>query len=315
MSARPSKAAPVFSVIITTYNRAAMLERAIRSVLAQTFQDYELIVVDDASNESMLNVIKTFNDDRILYVSHDKNRGPAAARNNGIKLARAPLLTILDDDDEFLPPLLERMDEIFSTADANVAFAWCGVEIIRDTQGKETVVGEKKWDANTSDPQKAVGIGGGYGVMMRRACLDRVGLFDENFWVHYDMDMLFKLVRSGNFRVVPQVLVKIHEHATPRVTGMFPKRIQELEEIMRRNQDLLSRYPKLAMYFPRKIASLHYKLGNRPTGRRFLIHALKMQPGNLKTWKHLLKFEVLRRDLRGLADSGNRRNHQRSTLE
>lgn len=292
-----SKPTPAFSVIITTYNRGAMLERAIRSVLAQTFQAYELIVVDDASKDEMAHVVSGFGDERIIYVRHDKNRGPAAARNTGIRLAKAPLITILDDDDEFLPPLLERMDEIFSTADAKVGFAWCGVSMVRDAQGKETVVGERKWRADTNDPQQAVGIGGGYGVMIRRTCFDQVGLFNENFWVHYDMDMLFKLVQTGSFVVLPQVLVKIHEHTTPRVTSMFPKRIQELEEIMRRNQALLSRYPELEIYFPRKIASLHYRLGNRSNARRFLLDALQKQPGNLKTWKHLLRFEVLRRDL------------------
>ena len=78
---------PRVSVVITTYNRAAMLPRAIRSVLAQTYEDYELIIVDDCSADDTPEVTRTFVDPRIRIVRHPDNRGHPAAVNTGIRLA------------------------------------------------------------------------------------------------------------------------------------------------------------------------------------------------------------------------------------
>jgi len=80
--------APKVSVVIPTYNRAHLVGRAIRSVLNQTYQDFEIIVVDDGSTDNTKEVVKSFNDPRIRYIRHEKNRGGSAARNTGIRAAR-----------------------------------------------------------------------------------------------------------------------------------------------------------------------------------------------------------------------------------
>lgn len=76
---------PTVSVVIPTYNRAHLVSRAIQSVLNQTYQDFELIVVDDASTDNTEEVVKDFKDNRIRYIYHDENKGGAAARNTGVK--------------------------------------------------------------------------------------------------------------------------------------------------------------------------------------------------------------------------------------
>lgn len=83
---------PTVSVVIPTYNRAHLLGRAIKSVLDQTYQDFELIIVDDASSDNTGQVVATFADPRIHYLRHEKNRGAAAARNTGIEASRATTL-------------------------------------------------------------------------------------------------------------------------------------------------------------------------------------------------------------------------------
>lgn len=72
------------SVVLPTYNRADVLERSVESVLGQTFQEYELLIVDDASTDETDAVVDGFDDDRIRYIKHDENRGAAAARNTEI---------------------------------------------------------------------------------------------------------------------------------------------------------------------------------------------------------------------------------------
>ena len=79
---------PAVSVIIPSFNRAATLPRAIDSVLKQSFDDLELIVVDDASTDGTEAVVQQFHDDRVRYLRHSKNRFAAAARNTGMQAAR-----------------------------------------------------------------------------------------------------------------------------------------------------------------------------------------------------------------------------------
>ena len=99
---------PVVNVIIPTYNRAQLLPRAINSVIAQTFQDIKIIVVDDASTDRTEEVVSSFQDPRIHYIRHSQNRGPSAARNTGIRASEAgQYLAYLEDDDEWFPNKLE----------------------------------------------------------------------------------------------------------------------------------------------------------------------------------------------------------------
>lgn len=99
---------PTVSVIIPTYNRASLAGRAIRSVLAQTFSDFEILVVDDASSEDTHAVIERhFNDRRIRHLRLPQNVGPGEARNQGAKAANGSYLAFLDSDDEWLPNKLE----------------------------------------------------------------------------------------------------------------------------------------------------------------------------------------------------------------
>jgi len=87
-----SEKIPTVSVIIPTYNRAHLVGRAIRSVLNQTFQDFEIIVVDDGSTDNTEEVVKSFNDPRIRDIRHEQNRGGSAARNTGIGMSGYNLL-------------------------------------------------------------------------------------------------------------------------------------------------------------------------------------------------------------------------------
>lgn len=94
---------PLVSIVIPTYNRATLIERAINSVLAQTLQDFEIIIVDDASQDDTEAVVKSLTDSRIKYLKHPTNLNGSAARNTGIKAARGEYLALLDSDDEWLP--------------------------------------------------------------------------------------------------------------------------------------------------------------------------------------------------------------------
>ena len=113
---------PLFSVIIPVYNRAPVLRRALSSVLAQSCQDFEIVVIDDGSSDNPAQVVADFSDLRIRFI-RQPNRGGGAARNAGIDVARGRFIAPLDSDDEFLPGHLERMKQLLNCSSNMVGYA------------------------------------------------------------------------------------------------------------------------------------------------------------------------------------------------
>lgn len=104
----------MFSIIIPTYNRASFLPRAIQSVLAQIYENWELLIVDDGSIDNTREVVATFKDERIRYI-YQQNAERSAARNNGISKAKGEWICFLDSDDEYLPNHLMELNNKIST--------------------------------------------------------------------------------------------------------------------------------------------------------------------------------------------------------
>jgi glycosyltransferase involved in cell wall biosynthesis len=115
-------AAPFFSVVIPVFNRAAPLRQAIESVRAQTFQDFEIVVVDDGSTDDPEAVIANFADPRIRFF-RQKNGGGGAARNRGIDEAKGAFVAFLDSDDVFLPHHLDSMHALLENTHRVVGYA------------------------------------------------------------------------------------------------------------------------------------------------------------------------------------------------
>lgn len=122
-------APPSVSVVLCTYNRGAQLERAIRSVLAQTLADFELIVVDDGSTDGTADVVLPLarRDARIIYMRH-ANRGLPEARNAGIRLSRGTWVTFIDSDDEYAPDHLSVRMSFATEHEADAVFG--GVRLV-----------------------------------------------------------------------------------------------------------------------------------------------------------------------------------------
>ena len=106
---------PLVSIILPTYNRENLISCSIKSVLQQSYADFELIVVDDASEDDTGRIDKEFGDIRIRYVRHEYNKGCGAARNRSIELSRGNFIAFQDSDDEWLPEKLEKHMRIFQT--------------------------------------------------------------------------------------------------------------------------------------------------------------------------------------------------------
>lgn len=112
---------PEISVILPVYNAESYVEKSIQSVLNQTFEDFELIVVDDGSGDSSPDIINSFSDDRIRIITQS-NQGPGAARNNALKTAQGNYIMYLDSDDWFCPDALEVAYSQITQSDADLTF-------------------------------------------------------------------------------------------------------------------------------------------------------------------------------------------------
>ncbi|MDA3882303.1 MAG: glycosyltransferase family 2 protein [Bacteroidales bacterium] len=114
---------PFFSIVLPTYNRAHMLPKAIESVLSQTFEDFELIIVDDASTDNTVSCIKSYSDSRIVYLRNEKNLERCRSRNVGIERASGTYICFIDSDDYHLPFHLEELyNEIQNLSKPQVLF-------------------------------------------------------------------------------------------------------------------------------------------------------------------------------------------------
>jgi glycosyltransferase involved in cell wall biosynthesis len=203
-------ARPAVTAIIPTFNRASIIGRAIRSVLAQTCQDWELIVVDDCSTDGTEQAVRSFSDQRIKYVRHDRNRRPAAARNTGIRCARGEFVAFLDDDDEWLPEKLERELEVFRKSDPEVGLVYSG-KIILDERGKVLGVRVPTKSGWVHDALLDLDfIGSPSGVMVKRQVLNQVAGFDETFLNCEDYELWLRVSKVAKIACVPCCLVKRH---------------------------------------------------------------------------------------------------------
>ncbi len=294
---------PTFSVVIPTYNRARLLPRAVESVLRQRFQDFELIIVDDASPDATPQAVAAFDDPHIVYVRKDENGGNAAARNAGIRRARGRFVAFLDDDDVYLPHFLEKTHAAYAGAPASVGLTWCGVRWVREGAGEAAGEGQVElWaPAFESREEAYLGflrtrkIGLGHGVTIRRRCFDDVGLFNERLRAAVDTEFLIRLVRRYDFRVVPEVLVKLRSHEVSRMHRRAASLADTYDLVIEQHADALAQHDDVHQSLHYKAGWLNYHAGRRREGRAHLLRVLRRAPLSPKAWLMLFSFELLGR--------------------
>ena len=289
------------TVVIPTYNRHVLLQRAVRSVLAQEHEDFELVVVDDASPDVTQDVVESIRDSRVRYLRREKNGSAGAARNTGVKAARGEWICFLDDDDEYLPDYLRRMNMAFEQAAPEIGFGWCGVRTVRDEKnGEEETVGETAWTpsyASREEAHRAIlrsrRIGTNAGFVVRKSVFQHLGGFDELLPKAEDTEYLIRLSKSYDFVAVPDILVKVHLHEGPRLTTYDHRMAVAYERIMELHDDSIQSSPELAAAYHYKTGWLHYHAGNKRAGRMHCLKALQQRPAHLKTWAVMGLFELL----------------------
>lgn len=226
------------SVVIPTYNRARKLLRAIFSVLYQTFTNYEVIVVDDGSDDGTADCLKPVMG-QIKYMRHPENMGVSAARNSGIKASQYPFIAFLDSDDYWLPEKLSAQMAFFKRNPEAVA---CQTEEIWIRKGLRVNPGKRhlKPSGEIFVPSLKLCLVSPSAVVLKRSLLDEVGVFDEDLPACEDYDLWLRISFRYPIHLIPRHLVVkeggYQDQLSSILQGLDLFRIKALVKLLRGEQ-------------------------------------------------------------------------------
>jgi len=281
---------PTVSVITPTYNHAEELPRAINSVLAQTFEDFEYIVVDDASTDDTESVVDSYDDERILYIRHEENMGGSAARNTGIEQARGRYIAFLDADDEWLPEKLAAQVECLEERTDEWVAVHCKYQSIRSGADRSLrkvishilrVIGEGPPEPNARSGgeelirevlTKRLSISGST-PMVRTDTVNKINGFDSSFSRHQDIEFLIRILKQWKLAFVDEPLANKYESSNPNPDSLeltkmryFGKFIAEVEKLEAEGESVLGSH-----WFD--LSKFYFREGNLRKGSQYLIGA------------------------------------------
>ncbi len=202
-----TSAEPLVSVIVPTHNRPDMLVDTIRSILNQTYRNFEIIVVNDAGAD-VEGVVNHLNrEGNITYVRHAQNRGLAAARNTGIKVSRGKYIAYLDDDDIFYPDHLETLVSFMIKSGHKAAYSDAHRAHQTMNSGRYSVTERDipysyDFDYDTILVTNFVPV---LCFIHEKGCIDEIGGFDESLTTHEDWDLWMRMSRHFKFAHIPRV--------------------------------------------------------------------------------------------------------------
>ena len=281
---------PKVSVIIPTYNRAEFLRSAIESALKQTFTDIEIIVSDDKSTDHTQEVVESFKDNRIKYVRNEGIKGPSATRNTAISASKGEYIAFLDDDDEWIPDKLQKQVELLDHSQPNI----CGVysnrlfidkmsgNVLSDNPGTEQLQGNLLYQLIIKSPIHTST------VVVRKRCLDKIGLFDETISYMEDRDLWIRLSIKWDFEYISAPLTKAYVHGNAHLSHNLEGQIAGRERLLEKYHHLLKKNRKSwgALYLC--LGAQYCQMKQMKKGRKNIIKGIIKYPFNKMAYFHLL---------------------------
>lgn len=265
---------PKISIITPTYNSSKFIERTIKSVLNQTYTDWEYLIIDDISTDNTVELVNDFikKDSRIKLLKTSKNSGgPATPKNIGIENAVGEYVAFLDHDDEWLPEKLEKQLKVFEELkNEKLGLVSCFINIVDNKTGKITSRHRNFYKKNALNMLLQFNfLLTSSCIMTKLSILKEVGLFDANFKVSDDWDMWLKILQAGyKIDCVTKYLINHFRHKD----NLSSNRQVELEEfklLSKKNNTLPFKMEDSWFYGFYYFNSKQYKLS-----RKYYIHNL-----------------------------------------
>jgi glycosyltransferase involved in cell wall biosynthesis len=316
---------PLVSVILPTYNRRVTLRRAIDSVLAQTWRNLELIVVDDGSEDGTDDLVRSVRDSRLRVLRQACNEGVATARNRGLAEAKGGLIAFLDSDDEWRPEKLERQVARMRAAPSRVGLLYTGLLVRQPGGVVETWTPEARGMVLAEILRRNVVHFGTSSVMIRAEAAEAVGGFDPTLPANEDHDYWARIARLYEFDFDPEPLA-IYDQAggEPSAEGKrsarFGRNMQARDRFV---QEHGFEADRLGATFAYQMDSarrhLEWDEGSARTGRRLLLKAARAAPGRRLPWVWMALSALPKRSralavsrLRGVRRRPEPRRHRRA---
>ncbi|MCG3154499.1 MAG: hypothetical protein DKINENOH_01093 [bacterium] len=299
--------APLVSIIIPTYNYGHFIAQTLDSVLEQTFQDWECLIVDDGSTDETFQVVKRCldKDKRFRYHAHQSNQGLSAARNTGLKESKGKYIQILDADDV----LEKRKIEIHATYLENhpeVDIVYGNVRYFRTENTGEKLFG--RWRNSGEAPWMPETSGKGYSVLetlvrrnimvvnaplFRKSVFDDVGIFDEELYSRSDWDYWIRCAEKGKYfqyLEMPQTLALVRWH----IASMSNEESGQKERILK--SELLMRAKMMSRFSDSALIRINRERIIKCTGD---LGIEEIMHGNMISGSfHLIKAGVIGRKLK-----------------
>jgi glycosyltransferase involved in cell wall biosynthesis len=269
------------SVILCTYNRAQLLPRAIRSVLAQKYLSYELIVIDDGSTDNTKELVGQFDDQRIRYVAHERNKGLSAARNTGLGQATGKYIAFIDSDDEWEKDKLEKQMAFLADKRTPV-FIFSNNSKIKDgcgpAYGRDLTIPTQRYY------YKMYSVTVPSTWVMSRDVFGLTGYFDEAFHSFEDVDFVFRMCKCHIAAYyVAEVVAKKHEHDS-NISHVSIATLEAREQFYEKHKDALRQEPEYIFKLYARMGKDALLLRNHSLARRYFLCALAYRPLCIDIW-------------------------------
>ena len=250
----------MISVIIPVYNRRELVVRAIQSVLAQTYRDCEVLVVDDASDDGTAEQVRQEFGNAVQLLEQEHNRGVSAARNCAIAVARGEWVAFLDSDDEWLPAKLEKQIAALEQSGLQI----CHTEEIWIRNGVRVNPHKhhRKYGGDIFLQALPLCVMSPSSIVIHRDVLARVGLFDETLPACEDYDLFLRLACRYKVLFLEEYLIVKHGGHADQLShahyAMDRFRVKALDKVLREVLDLRQDYRQAAIAILIKKARIVY---------------------------------------------------------
>jgi glycosyltransferase involved in cell wall biosynthesis len=282
----------MISVITPTYNRAIMVQATIKSVLNQTYNDWELIVIDDGSTDNTEEVVKNFlGDPRIKYFKKE-NTGQPHSLNIAVRHAIGEFITFLDSDDEAYPNWLETVRQHITESTGLVCTG-----AIRKLMSGEMIHEEPKETMIHGRKMKLKFTCGS--LFIRRCIFFEVGGYDPEMKSNIQTDLGYRLLtylKDTKYDLVsiPKLLVQLNIHNGERIRTNWHKVKEGGMQLLSKHYDLIKKSnPKEISNMYMVIAFSNYKLRNRNEAVRYTLKAIKHSPMQWKNYLKIIKYIIV----------------------
>ena len=285
---------PLVSVVMATYNMSRYLPLAARSVLAQTYENIELLIVDDGSTDDTAKVVEPFLDDPRVKYRVQENKGQASAKNHGVRESSGEYIAFLDADDMWAPEKIDLQLPVFSRSET-LGVVYSRLASIDENGTQLKVSDEELFRGRVSGPLLIRNFVGFSTSIVRKECFDRLGGFKEQIRMGIDYDLWLRFSTRYEFDYVDRPLLYYRVwpgQMSNNCKGRYLSGIETMKNFLRQFPGLVDKdteneaWAHTYVGFGQCLREIDHRIG---PALSLYARALRYKPSYLPAWKAIIK--------------------------